>query len=148
MSPSTKKTLNIISYALNAFFIVILIYGLGKSGSVGEESKMEGIKNAIIEHERAELPLTIQEFKDVHSITIEDFVFTGTTEPYSGYLVTTWDYDKKIDLSIDELYKNGYKPKYERTQKEVYVPVPSINLGVGTKFTWSAGWTSAHLSLQ
>ena len=109
--------------------------------------KIESIKRSIIERERADIPLKIQQFEKVYGITIDSMVITNNIEPYSGYLVTTWDLDEKQNLSPVELYKNGYKDKYVRKQKEVYVGISNISLEKNGPITCTNNWLSAYLSV-
>ena len=127
-----KKAFNIFSYLLNVFFITVFVIGFIKQASNPEngvneqQDKSEQIKQCIIEREKADLPLNIQSFRNVHDITIDDFVFTSNIEPYSGYMVTTWDFDEKQDLSTSEWLANGCENKYIRKQKQVYIEVNNI----------------------
>ena len=112
-----KKAFNIFSYLLNVFFITVFVIGFIKQASNPEngvneqQDKSEQIKQCTIEREKADLPLNIQSFRNVHDITIDDFVFTSNIEPYSGYMVTTWDFDEKQDLSISDWLANGWENK-------------------------------------
>lgn len=151
MNASVKKLFNIISYTLNVFFIVILIVGL-KQNRLHENNqadRMGEIKSIIVERERAEIPLLVQRFTEVHSITIDSMVITQNTRPYAGYLVTTWEYDFRKELSTQEWADNGYGDfhKYIRKTETVYVDisniVPKLNGGV----SWTSNWISAHLSI-
>ena len=140
-----KKAFNIFSYLLNIFFITILVIGYMKQPTNSEDitqaqqDKYEQIKQSIIEREKADLPLHIQRFKNVHDITIDDFVFTNNAEPYSGYMVTTWDFDEKQDLSPNEWAANNYKDKYIRKQKKVYIEVDNITTPKNT-ISWYSNW--------
>ena len=69
---------------------------------------LQRISAEILERERAKIPLRIQEFEKLHGVEIDSFVFTKTTEPYEGYLVTTWDIDEKqktINLNEEGIAK-------------------------------------------
>lgn len=145
-----KKAFNIFSYLLNAFFISIFVIGFIKQASYQEnganeqQNKYEQIKQGIIEREQADIPLNVQSFKNVYDITIDDFVFTSDVEPYSGYLVTTWDFDEKQDLSTSEWVANGCEDKYIRKQKKVYVEVNNITTQKDN-ITWYSNWHAAYM---
>lgn len=146
-----KKAFNIFSYLLNIFFISTLVIGYIKQASSSEDvvheqqDSSKQIKQSIIEREKADLPLNIQSFKNVYNITIDDFVFTNNTEPYSGYMVTTWDFDEKQDLSPNEWAANNYKDKYIRKQKEVYIEVNNITTRKNN-VTWNSNWQAAYIN--
>lgn len=110
--------------------------------------KIESIKRTVIERERADIPLKIQEFEKVYGITIDSMIITNNVEPYSGYLVTTWDLDEKQYLSPLEMYKNGYKDKYVRKQKEVYVEISDIATKNNGNITWKDNWVKTYLSVK
>lgn len=146
-----KKVFNIFSYLLNAFFISIFVIGFIKQASnledgVNEQqNKSEQIKQCIIEREKANLPLNIQGFKNVYDITINDFVFTNNkVEPYSGYMVTTWDFDEKQDLSTSEWIANNCEDKYIRKQKKVYIEVNNITIQKD-EVSWYSNWQVAYM---
>lgn len=138
-----KQLLNIFSYLLNIVLIAILVntyYGKGINAS---NDKIQGIKNGIVVKERAEIPMKIQQFEHVYDITIDSLVLTNNVEPYSGYLVTTWDLDEKQNLTASQWAANGYKDKYIRKQKTVYVEISQITTS-GKKMSWSNDWLSAY----
>lgn len=145
-----KKAFNIFSYLLNVFFITVFVIGFIKQASNPEngvneqQDKSEQIKQCIIEREKADLPLSIQSFRNVHDITIDDFVFTSNIEPYSGYMVTTWDFDEKQDLSTSEWLANGCENKYIRKQKQVYIEVNNITTQKDN-VTWYSNWQAAYM---
>lgn len=145
-----KKAFNIFSYLLNVFFITVFVIGFIKQASNPEngvneqQDKSEQIKQCIIEREKADLPLNIQSFRNVHDITIDDFVFTSNIEPYSGYMVTTWDFDEKQDLSTSEWLANGCEDKYIRKQKQVYIEVNNITTQKDN-VTWYSNWQAAYM---
>lgn len=146
-----KKVFNIFSYLLNVFFISILVIGYIKQASNSEDvvheqqDSSEQIKQSIIEREKADLPLNIQSFKNVYDITIDDFVFTNNAEPYSGYMITTWDFNEKQDLSPNEWAANNYKDKYIRKQKKVYIEVSNI-VTRKNNITWYSNWQAAYIN--
>ncbi len=146
-----KKAFNIFSYLLNVFFITVFVIGFIKQASNPEngvneqQDKSEQIKQCIIEREKADLPLNIQSFRNVHDITIDDFVFTSNIEPYSGYMITTWDFDEKQDLSPNEWAANNYKDKYIRKQKKVYIEVSNI-ITRKNNITWYSNWQAAYIN--
>ena len=146
-----KKVFNIFSYLLNVFFISILVIGYIKQASNSEDvvheqqDSSEQIKQSIIEREKADLPLNIQSFKNVYDITIDDFVFTNNAEPYSGYMITTWYFNEKQDLSPNEWAANNYKDKYIRKQKKVYIEVSNI-VTRKNNITWYSNWQAAYIN--
>lgn len=109
---------------------------------------MESIRECIIQRERADIPLKIQQFEKVYGITINDMVLTNNVEPYAGYLVTTWDLDEKQNLSARQWAANGYKDKYVRKQKEVYVEITEIELSKSGEVSWHDNWYSAYNSVK
>lgn len=146
-----KKAFNIFSYLLNIFFISILVIGYIKQASSSEgvvheqQDSSEQIKQSIIEREKADLPLNIQSFEKVYDITIDDFIFTNNkVEPYSGYMVTTWDFDEKQDLSTSEWIANDGKDKYIRKQKKVYIEVNNI-ITQKDNISWYSNWQAAYI---
>ena len=143
-----KKAFNILSYLLNIFFISILVIGYVRqvSNPVHEQQdNSEWIKQGIIEREKADLPLNIQKFENVYDITIDDFVFTNNVEPYSGYMITTCDFNEKQDLSPNEWAANNYKDKYIRKQKKVYIEVSNI-VTRKNNITWYSNWQAAYIN--
>ena len=152
MSPSTKKVINIISYSLNVFFIFILLFGLSlgtKKAGPADAETLQAIKESIIERERANIPLKIQQFEKVYGITVDDVVLTNSVEPYAGYLVTTWDFDEKQEITTQQWAANGYKDKYIRKQKEVYVELTDIKASINDgEISWNDNWLSAYLHIS
>ena len=149
MSSSAKKIFNTISYLLNFIFIIIFLFaylGSGDNNEVNINEDIEHIKHSIVERESAEIPLLIQKFENVHKIRIDSLVLTqGKMQPYSGYLVTVWDIDEKQDLSTLEWAANGYKDKYKRKEKVVYVEVERIT-STKKEVSWGSDWASAYMS--
>ena len=155
MNDSLKKLLNLISYALNVVFIAFLILGIkGYSNlktpedTISTEDKLNSIKECIIQKENANLPLTKQMMNNVNSIKIDSLVITSNIEPYSGYLVTTWNITEQVDLSVNEWAANGYKDKYVKKNKVVYVEIKNIIAKKNGEVTWNNSWTSAYLSIR
>ena len=150
MNPSVKKAINIISYTLNVILVLVLL-GVFKSKDAGPTKKeidFEAIKQGIIEREQADIPLKIQQFDKVYGITINDMVFTSKVEPYTGYLITTWDIDEKQDLTVNQWAANGYKDKYVRKQKEVFVELGNITPSPNGEISWQNNWTAAYYSVK
>lgn len=139
-----KKFLNILSYVLNVVLIAILAYTYFGKGINASEKKIESIKNSIIERERAEIPMKIQQFEHVYGITVDSLVLTNNVEPYSGYLVTTWDLDEKQNLSASRWAANGYKDIYKRKIKNVFVEISEITTS-GKTTEWTDDWFSAYM---
>lgn len=148
MNPSFKKVINILSYALNVILIIAL-FGLCRQKGVisKQDNSIESIKEGILQRERADLPLKIQEFDKVYGITVDDFVFTNNIEPYSGYLVTTWDFDEKQDITTKEWAANGYKDKYLRKQKQVFVEIYNVTVSKNREISWQNNWGAAYYSI-
>ena len=153
MNDSFKKLLNIISYTLNVVFIAFLIIGI--KGNTNQEnnkeissveSKLNSIKECIIQQENANLPLTKQNMDNVNSITIASLVITTNVEPYSGYLVTTWNITERVDMNAQEWAANGYKDKYVKKNKVVYVEISNIRAKANGEVSWNNNWTSAYIS--
>lgn len=148
MNSNLKKSLNILSYLLNAFFIFCIVLGLLQNKNSDSEKNIESIKQYIIERETSELPLKIQEYNKVHEITIKDVVITNDCEPYSGYMITNWDLDEvQRNLSLGQVAANGYADKYIRKQKEVYVELRHIMSSRG-KTVWVSDWDSAFRAVN
>ena len=97
--------LTTISVILNIAFIAYFVMeysgkldGLPASEPTAEKEVVDPIaqiKEIVLERERAKLPLTTQEYSEVHSIKIDSLVLTKDTSPYEGYLVTTWDFNSR-----------------------------------------------------
>lgn len=154
MNNSFKKILNIISYTLNVVFIALLIIGIkGTNNSEiteeinSTEDTLKSIKEYIIQHENANLPLTKQNMDNVNSIKIDSLVITTETEPYSGYLVTTWNITERIDMDVHEWAANNYRDKYVKKSKVVYVEISDIHTKPNGEVSWSNNWTSAYISI-
>jgi hypothetical protein len=150
MNSSVKKVFNTISYLLNFIFIAIFLFAYLGSGDNIEDNindDIEYIKNSIVERESAEIPLLTQKFENVLKIRIDSLVLTqGKMQPYSGYLVTVWDIDEKQDLSAQEWAANGYKDKYKRKEKVVYIEVDGIR-STKKDVSWRSDWLTAYRSI-
>lgn len=164
-----KKLLNVVSYALNVVFIVFIAVMLTKQneGAVEPqpeesqeevqpaESEVERVKRLVVEREMADIPLHVQKYEGVNSITIDSMVLTQT-RPYAGYLVTTWTYDEKYersDAERDEEYRRtgsfGDFYGYREKSKTVYVEIPEINVNrFNGDLSWRSNWLSAYWSLR
>ena len=150
--------LTTISVILNIAFIAYFVmeYSGKLDGQPASEPTAEKevvdpiaqIKEIVLERERAKLPLTTQEYSEVHSIKIDSLVLTKTTSPYEGYLVTTWDFDKKVDLSLTEYAANGYKDKYVRRKKTMYVEISFLRATTKGEVDWNTDWLGAYFSLN
>lgn len=154
MNDSFKKLLNIISYTLNVVFIAFLIIGIkgnydseSPDETKSTENTIKSIKECIVQQENADLPLTKQSLNKVNSIKIDSLVITTNIEPYSGYLVTTWNITEKVDMSAQEWAANGYKDKYVKENKVVYVEISNIRAKSNGEVSWNNNWTSAYLSI-
>ena len=151
MTETTKRNLNVCSYILNFVLMAILISVLYKqqSGSTVQpvQDKMQGIALCILEKERAELPLRIQEFEHVYDISIDSITFTNNIEPHCGYATTTWDIDEEQELNATEWVNNGCKDKYIRKKKTVYVPLNNV-ITDGDNVRWNINWISAYYDIK
>lgn len=136
MNPATKRT--ILPYIASTILILLLVivFSCRQNGSSDKRSHFETIQNSIVERERMDLPLIIQEFDKVYNITIDSMVITNQIKPYSGYLVTKWDIGIK-----QETY--SYQDRYIRRRKTVYVPVTDIIVKRKT-ISWSIKWDYAY----
>lgn len=144
-----KKVFNIISYSLNVIFIVVFVLALLANRSHSNDADIEQIiKTSIIERERAELPIKLQRFDNVYEITIDSLVLTSNVEPFDGYLVTTWDFDEEQDLDAFEYAANGYKRKYIRKTKTMYVELQNIRIDDDGSVEWIDNWTRTYIDLQ
>lgn len=153
MNDSPKKLLNIISYALNIVFITFLIIGIRGNHKtddteeiISAENTLKNIKECIIQQENANLPLTKQSMDNVNSIKIDSLVITTNIEPYSGYLVTTWNITEQVEMNAQEWAANGYKDKFVKKNKVVYVEISNIRAKSNGEVSWNNNWTSAYLS--
>ena len=163
MNPSTKKVINICSVVLNVILITVLgvmLLGnnesstkhkrskdkddktsyLGRELSENQDDNTTPIIEAILESERSKLPQTINKMgvKDIQiiGIVIDDH---DNEQPYSGYLNTTWDYNKTV-------WKNGTKTIEARND---YVRVNIVNITNDKHgINWTTAWQSALLSLN
>ena len=134
--------LTTISYILNFFFVIYFIMDYsGKldeiiaNGPVAQEEAVDPIaqiKEIVLERERAKLPLTTQEYSEVHSIKIDSLVLTKTTSPYEGYLVTTWDFNSRN----------------VRKKKTVYVEISYLRTNHSGEVNWNTDWLGAYFSLN
>ena len=134
MTDGTKKTINIISYTLNALLAIALIIAL-KGGldfwGESQEDVYSAIKQCVVEQELSRLPMTIQKLSDVNDIKIDSLVITNNVEPYQGYLVTQWKFDTWS--------RKGQK-------KQVLVEVTDIHVDDKT-VSWKTNWLGASFSL-
>ena len=137
-----RSLLTTISVILNIVFIAYFV--MEYSGKLDEQPASEQaaekevvdpiaqIKEIVLERERAKLPLTTQEYSEVHSIRIDSLVLTKTTSPYEGYLVTTWEYD---DWDV-------------RKKKTVYVEIKYLSTNRNGDTSWNSNWFKAYMSLN
>ena len=99
-----------------------------------EEKKnpLDAIYKSIISSESNRLPLTIQKYDGIRRIRIDSLVFINDSEPYSGYLITTWDiYEER-----------GFK-SYQLVTKKVNVEVRDIRC-MDDKVEWYTEWYDAY----
>lgn len=145
-----KKILNACSYILNVCFIAYFLISMkdcsGLINLLSDSENKASIEDCILEREKADIPLHIQKFDHVNKIVIDSFVFTNDVEPYSGYLVTSWNIDEKVELNINEWEKNNYKDKYVNKDKVVYVEISKITKSGGT-VSWESNWTSSYVDV-
>lgn len=135
--------LTTISVILNIAFIAYFVmeYSGKLDGQPASEPTAEKevvdpiaqIKEIVLERERAKLPLTTQEYSGVRSIRIDSLVLTKTTSPYEGYLVTTWDFEKRN----------------VRKKKTVYVEISYLHhSNYSGEVDWNSDWFGAYCSLD
>lgn len=97
-----------------------------------KENPLDAIYKSIISSESKRLPLTIQEYDGIKRIKIDSLVFINDTEPYSGYLITTWDiYEER-----------GFK-SYQLVTKKVNVEVRNITCK-DDQVEWYTEWYDAY----
>lgn len=145
-----KNILNVFSYVLNVCFIAYFLVSMKDCSEISDSGtnpdKKVGIAESIIEREKADIALKIQKFDRVNKIEIDSFVFTNNVEPYSGYIVSTWNIDEKVDLTMEEWAKNNYKDKYANKDKIVYVEVRNIKESEGT-VSWNSSWQESYMDV-
>ncbi len=97
-----------------------------------KENPLDAIYKSIISAESKRLPLTIQEYDGIKRIKIDSLVFINDSEPYSGYLITTWDiYEER-----------GFK-SYQLVTKKVNVEVRDIRC-MDDQVEWYTEWYDAY----
>ena len=102
--------------------------------------KIDDIKKGIVETESKELPMTVQKLEGVKEIKIDSLVVVNNTEPYYGYLVTTW----KMEKEYRDYRKYG----------ETYEINPQVNVEVrditvkGSKYSWRTNWYGAYTDIK
>jgi len=97
-----------------------------------KENPLDAIYKSIISTESNRLPLTIQKYDGIKRIKIDSLVFINDSEPYSGYLITTWDiYEER-----------GFK-SYQLVTKKVNVEVRDIRC-MDDKVEWYTEWYDAY----
>ena len=97
-----------------------------------KENPLDAIYKSIISSESNRLPLTIQKYDGIRRIRIDSLVFINDSEPYSGYLITTWDiYEER-----------GFK-SYQLVTKKVNVEVRDIRC-MDDKVEWYTEWYDAY----
>ncbi len=102
--------------------------------------KIEDIKQGIVETESKELPMTVQKLEGVKEISIDSLVIVNNTEPYYGYLVTTWKMKKKY---------HDYKQYGETYEINLPVNVEVREISVkGSKFSWRTNWFGAYTDIK
>ena len=119
-------------------FAIALLFMMS---SCGNHIDLNEIKKGIIKVETERLPLTIQECDGVNNIRIDSIVIINNVEPYSGYLVTTWDIEKEKYMG----YREGYKSLQE--SKTVYVEVNDIEINLRS-YTWKTDWFGAYINAK
>lgn len=121
------KTINILSYVLNVVLVLALIFVIKGANNGAPEDVLDGIKQSIVQQERAQLPLTTQRLTSVNEVRIDSLVIINNVEPYTGYLVTEWTYGPK------------------KLKKTMYVEVSDIRYR-NNKISWSSNWLGASLA--
>lgn len=148
-----KDILNIVSYLLNAVFLIIILVLLNTRGesntkSIDPSEKLEIIKATIIEAENANMPLRVQSLARVHGITLDSLVFTNNVEPYRGYLISTWDVDEQQTLTTNQWVANGYEDKWVRKKKTILVGLTEMTISDDNMVHWMADWSSAYFTAK
>ncbi len=101
---------------------------------------IEDIKKGIVETETKELPMTVQKLEGVKEIVIDSLVIVNNTEPYYGYLVTSW----KMEKEYRDYERYG---KTHEINPQVNVEVREINIK-GSKYSWQTNWFGAYTDIK
>ena len=121
-----------VLFAITVLFIM---------SSCANHVDLDEIKSGIIKVEAERLPLTIQKCDGVNDIRIDSIVIINNVEPYSGYLVTTWDIEKEEYMG----YPKGYQTIQE--SKTIYVEVNDIEINLRS-YTWKTDWFGAYINMK
>lgn len=97
----------------------------------------EEARSAVFNGEQEQLPLVLQQFSDVESITIDSLHIHVKDEPMSGFLYTTWTYNVTISY---------YPQKVEKRGKSIIVPINDIcqSQSHDGYVEWRSSWDEAH----
>ena len=109
---------------------------------------MDELKQGIVETETNGLPMTIQKMEGVVSITIDTLIFINNTEPYYGYLVTTWDVNERHTNSTKEFIRTDELYSYKRVQKKLNVEVTDVHKSGYRHFQWRTNWVDAYIQAR
>ena len=117
------------------FLLLLIVAVLGCGHSMGD------VRDAILETERMNVPVRVEEFSGVHGIEIRDVTIDGKRAPYSGYLSTTWDIDEWQGL---EYVDGRLKDVYVRKKKDVQVMISDISVTRDGIVIWLSDWSRAY----
>ena len=109
-----------------------------------KEVHLDEVVQGIIDAENKGLPMTIQKLEGVKNITIDSMVIVNNTDPYYGYMATTWEIYERHENNHREFSRTYELYSYKLVQKQVNVEVKDIH-GLGTKFEWKTNWPDAYL---
>ena len=139
-----KKILFVLLAAVTLFSCGGRNDELKKSKEEIKENQLDVITEGIISSENKGLPMTIQKMEGVKNITIDKLIIVNNTDPYYGYLATTWEIYERHECNLNECARNNYEPyTYTLVTKNVNVEVTHIH-GEGGKYEWRTDWYSAY----
>lgn len=136
--------IRVMKKILFVLFAAFCLFSCGHKIGEIKEIQLDEIKKGIVEAENKGLPMTIQKLEGVKNITIDSIVVVNNTDPYYGYLVTTWEIYERHENNQREFSKSYELYSYKLVQKQVNVEVKDIH-GLGTKFEWKTNWPDAYL---
>lgn len=119
-----------------------------------QKADINAFKDEILRTETAKIPLYLQDFPEIQTITIDSMVIISNAEPYSGYLVTHWEMDVRVKPTVEQLTSMHYKDKYVRKNEQVLIPVDmEINYsltfdGIKSKVSWMSNWHQAYYQIR
>ncbi len=119
------------------FYTMLCVVILGLTSCQQHVLTEEEARSTVFNGEQEQLPLVIQKFSDVESITIDSLRIHVKDEPMSGFLYTTWTYNVTISY---------YPQKVEKREKSIIVPVNDIRQSQSHDgyVEWRSSWDEAH----